>query len=250
MLVNVTLPVYNEEFTLAHSVAVLDKFLSSQPAFEYEIFIVDNGSTDRTNHVAIELWNQYRNLRVRRLLTKGRGLALKLAWKASDADILTYMDIDLSTDLRAFPIMIEALANGNYDLATGSRLLPLSDTTRSLKREILSQGYNHIVRSMFNTNLSDFQCGFKAITRRSANFLLPMVKDDGWFFDTELLLKAVYRGRMVLDMPVKWTEDPDSRVKIIPTAIDDLKGLVRVKRELAIQSRERSDWKNGFRGWF
>jgi hypothetical protein len=182
-------------------------------------------------------------------MQRGRGLALKRVWSESEADILSYMDVDLSTNLLAFPVMIRVLITGDFDLVTGSRLQKSSRTARCLKREILSRGYNKIVRLMFETELSDFQCGFKAITARAARVLLPKIQDDSWFFDTELLLNAEHHGYRILDLPVEWVEGPDSQVKIIRTAVDDIKGLLRVRREFKQEDSERWNWKHDFRGW-
>jgi len=163
---------------------------------------------------------------------RGRGGALKRVWADSSAEILSYMDVDLSTELSAFPQLIEPLANGAYDVATGSRLLPASRTTRCRKRELISHAYNRLVRTIFHTRFSDAQCGFKAITRKAAAELLPLVEDEAWFFDTELLVWAEQRGYRTLDLPVRWVEDPDSRVKLVRTAWQDLSGIRRLRRNL------------------
>jgi hypothetical protein len=161
---------------------------------------------------------------------KGRGRALRQVWLESDADVLSYMDVDLSTGLAAFPPLIEALLNGGYDIAVGSRLLKPEWTQRGLKREVVSRGYNLLVKAFFQTRFSDAQCGFKAITRQACRALLPLVEDTGWFFDTELLVVAEKLDYAIFDLPVHWADDPDSRVKIIRTAWEDIKGLVRVRK--------------------
>jgi hypothetical protein len=163
---------------------------------------------------------------------KGRGRALKVAWGESEADILSYMDVDLSTNLSAFPLLLESLASGGFDLAIGTRLHPQSLTKRCRKREFISRFYNRLVRLVFGTHFSDAQCGFKAITRAAAQRLLPAVEDNGWFFDTELLVIAEKCGYRIYQQPVVWTEDPDSRVRIVSTAWEDLKGMARVYRKL------------------
>ena len=230
MLVNVTLPVYNEEKILSASVRTLHEFLTHRCRFDWEIVIADNASTDGTLSVAGELARQFTGVRVAHLDQKGRGRALKSVWLQSSADILSYMDIDLSSNLFAFPPMIEALISGGFDIAIGSRLLKASTTRRSLKREIISRGYNYLVKSFFLTKFSDAQCGFKAITKQVAGDLLPKVEDVGWFFDTELLILAEKKGFRIFDLPVSWIEDLDSRVKIVHTAVEDIKGLIRVRR--------------------
>ncbi len=230
MLVHVVIPVYNEEQQLRSSVTRLAEFMGKCCRFDWEIIIANNASTDRTLEIAHALSEELPGVQVLHLSEKGRGRALMAAWKTSDADILTYMDVDLSTDLSAFPPMIEALACGGFDLGTGSRLLKPELTTRSLKREFISRCYNLLIRLMFRTRFSDAQCGFKAITKAAARDLLPAIEDTGWFFDTELLILAEIFGYRLFDLPVRWIDDPDSRVKIVRTAYDDIRGLIRVKR--------------------
>jgi hypothetical protein len=172
------------------------------------------------------------NVEVLHLDMKGRGGALRAAWTQSRADILSYMDVDLSTDMRAFPPMIAALESGEYDLSVGSRLHRDARTERGWRRGLISQVYNRLVKRLFATHFSDAQCGFKAIARAAAQRLLPVVEDNGWFFDTELLIIAEKASYRICDVPVHWTEDPDTRVKVIPTAWADLKGLMRVRRRM------------------
>lgn len=230
MLVNVTIPVYNEEKILASSIETLHTFLKAHCRFEAEIIIANNASTDRTLDIANDLARRFPEVRVVHLEQKGRGRALKRVWSESKADILSYMDVDLSSNLFAFPPMIEALISGGFDVGIGSRLLKGSTTRRSIKRELISRAYNLLVKAFFFTKFSDAQCGFKAITRGTANALLSKIEDRGWFFDTELLVLAEKSGYRIFDLPVSWIEDLDSRVKIVHTALDDIKGLIRVRR--------------------
>jgi glycosyltransferase involved in cell wall biosynthesis len=230
MFVNVTIPVYNEEKILPHSVGALHAFLQHHCRFEWEIVIANNASTDRTQEVAEALMRQYDGTRVAYLDRKGRGRALKEVWQDSKADIVSYMDVDLSSNLYAFPPMIESLICGGFDIAIGSRLLKGSTTKRSFRREIISRCYNLLVKAFFATKFSDAQCGFKAMTRKTANELLPKIEDTGWFFDTELLVIGEKLGYRIFDLPVNWVEDLDSRVKIVRTATDDILGLIRVRR--------------------
>ena len=230
-LINITLPVLNEEKVLPQSVSRLCAFLSEHmPHRTWEIVIADNGSTDGTPSAATELAKSYPQVRYLRLEKRGRGLALRTSWTESQADILSYMDVDLSTDLAAFPILIEALASGGYALATGSRLLRGDLTVRGWKREMLSRGYNILVHRLMRTRFSDAQCGFKAISRVAAEELLPLVENNHWFFDTELLVLAEKVGYRICDLPVQWTDDPDSRVRIWSTMLEDVRGLLRLRR--------------------
>lgn len=229
--VDVTIPVYNEERDLAPSVTRLRAFLRENCPYRWRIMIADNASKDRTLEIARALSEQYPDEVTHiHLDAKGRGRALKAAWTASDADIVSYMDVDLSTNLRHFMPLIEPLARGEYHVATGSRLMPGARVTRQLKREIISRAYNLIVKLMFpRRRFSDAQCGFKALTRRAVRDLIPHIVDNNWFFDSELLIRAEQLGYRVWEVPVEWIEDLDSRVRIVPTAIEDLKGLWRVR---------------------
>jgi len=226
--VDITLPVFNEEKVLVQSVGTLRDFLQSGFPHQWRLVIADNASVDSTLAVAKELALLYPDVTYIHLDEKGRGRALKKAWLESKADIVSYMDIDLSTNLSHFPPLIDALTKG-YDLAIGSRLMGASRIKRSLKREVLSRGYNLIVKAMFRTRFSDAQCGFKALTRKAVQALVPLVEDNKWFFDSELLILAEKKGYRIAEIPVEWVEDLDTRVKIIRTSLDDLKGLLRVR---------------------
>ena len=229
--VDVVVPVYNEERALPQSIPVLRGFLSGPSfPFEWRIVIADNASVDNTPAVAQGLAGansgEVEYVRIER---KGRGFALKQTWLASPMDIVSYMDVDLSTDLEAFPALIGAIANNAYHVAVGSRLASESQITRSLKRRVLTRGYNTLIKAMFRTHFSDAQCGFKAVHRQAAQSIVPLIEDNNWFFDTELLILAEKMGYLVKDVPVKWVEDMDTRVKIAATVTEDMRGLLRLR---------------------
>ena len=229
--VDVVIPVLNEERALPVCVDTLLQFLGDSSPYPFRIVIADNGSTDRTPEIAESLSQaHWPRVAWSRLEIRGRGRALRKAWLESDADILTYMDVDLSTDLAAFPPMVRAIGEEGFDLAVGSRLMKgASVSKRTLKREITSRSYNTIVKAVFFTRFSDAQCGFKAISSRAAQALIPKVLDQGWFFDSELLILAEKGGYRIKDIPVCWVDDPDTRVRVVKTAVDDLKGLYRLR---------------------
>jgi len=226
--VDVVVPVYNEEAALARSVAILRDFLKDNLSCRWRIVVADNGSVDGTLAIARELAQQYSEVGYVQLEQKGRGRALRKAWLESDADVVSYMDVDLSTKLDAFPELLRALEEG-YDIAIGSRLMKDSNVKRSLKREVTSRGYNLLIKAMFCSSFSDAQCGFKAVKRDAVQVLVPLIKDQVWFFDTELLLLAGMKGYRIKDVPVEWVEDEDTRVHIAGTAWEDIKGLLRVR---------------------
>lgn len=230
--VDIVIPVYNEQRALPGCIDVLRRYLAEDFPFDWAITIVDNASTDDTPAVADELARRDR-VRVLRLDRKGRGLALRAAWSASAADVVVYMDVDLSTGLDALLPLVASLAGGHSDIAIGSRLAPGARTVRGAKRELISRCYNMLIRCTHGAKFSDAQCGFKAARTAVVRPLLAHVVDDAWFFDTELLLLAEHNGLRVHEVPVDWVEDTDSRVRLARTIADDLRGLLRVARAKA-----------------
>ncbi|ROO84023.1 GtrA-like protein [Actinocorallia herbida] len=232
-LVEVVIPVYNEEHVLEASVRRLHAYLSEGFPYGFRITVADNASTDRTSEVAARIAADLPRVRAVRLDRKGRGLALRHVWSASDADVVAYMDVDLSTDLDGFLPLVAPLLTGHSDLAIGSRLGRGSNVVRGMKRELISRCYNLLLRTTLAARFSDAQCGFKAARTQVVQALLPQVEDDAWFFDTELLLLAQRTGLRIHEVPVDWVDDPDSRVDVTKTALDDLKGMARVARRIA-----------------
>jgi glycosyltransferase involved in cell wall biosynthesis len=235
--VDVVIPVYNEEATLELSVRCLDAFLARDFPLSARITIVDNASTDRTWVIAQRLRDELPRVEALHLDDKGRGRALRAAWSTSDAPILAYMDVDLSTDLRALLPLVDPLLDGRSDIAIGSRLLPQSRVRRGLKRELISRCYNRLLHTVLGSRFHDAQCGFKALRAEAAQRLLHRIDDQGWFFDTELLVRAERLGMRIHEVPVDWNEDPDSRVNILATALTDLRGIARVRRTLGRDRR-------------
>jgi putative flippase GtrA len=227
-LIEIVIPVHNEERELAGCVRVLHTYLSEHFPFPATITIADNASTDATPQVARSLAETLPGVRVLRLEDKGRGRALRAAWSASDADVVAYLDVDLSTGLDALLPLVAPLVNGHSDLAIGSRLAPGARTVRGTKRELISRGYNALVQLLHGVSFSDAQCGFKAARTEVIRPLLAAITDEGWFFDTELLLLAEHNGLRIHEVPVDWVEDLDSRVALAATAWDDLRGLIRM----------------------
>ena len=226
-LLDIVIPVYNEEIALVGSVETVRAQLKSL-GYSYRVTIADNASTDATSLLAHQLAHRYPDVRVLSLTRKGRGHALKEAWSRSEAAVLVYMDVDLSTDLNALLPLVAPLLSGHSDLAIGSRLARSSRTTRGPKREVISRSYNLLLRSTLRTRFTDAQCGFKAIRRDVAARLLPLIEDDEWFFDTELLVVAERAGLRIHEVPVDWVDNLDSRVNILRTAAADLRGMGRL----------------------
>ncbi len=232
-VLDVVVPVHDEEVDLEPCVRRLHAHLRAAVPYSFRVTVADNASTDRTLVVARRLAAELPGVDVVHLDEKGRGRALRHVWSASDAQVLVYMDVDLSTDLAALLPLVAPLVSGHSDLAIGSRLARGSRVVRGAKRDVISRCYNVLLRGTLAARFSDAQCGFKAIRADVARRLLPLVEDTGWFFDTELLVLAERAGLRIHEVPVDWVDDPDSRVDVVATATADLKGIWRLGRALA-----------------
>jgi putative flippase GtrA len=226
--IEIVVPVYNEAAGLEQSIRRLHRFLTDGFPFSWRIVIADNASVDATPEIARRLALTLPSVRHLRLDQKGRGRALRAAWSASPAKVVCYMDVDLSTDLRGLLPLVAPLMSGHSDLAIGTRLARSARVVRGPKREFISRSYNRILRTVLRARFSDAQCGFKAVRRDVVDGLMGEVQDQGWFFDTELLVLAQRHGMRIHEVPVDWVDDPDSRVEIVRTAVTDLKGVARL----------------------
>ncbi|MFE2932247.1 glycosyltransferase [Streptomyces sp. NPDC059278] len=232
-VLDVVIPVFNEENDLEPSVRRLHTHLRETFPYPFRITIADNASTDSTPQIAARLAAELPEAQWLRLTEKGRGRALRTAWSLSPAPVLAYMDVDLSTELTALLPLVAPLLSGHSDIAIGTRLAPGSRVVRGPKREITSRCYNVLLRSVLAVRFSDAQCGFKAVRRDVAEQLLPLIQDSEWFFDTELLVIAERAGLRIHEVPVDWVDDPDTRVDILATALADLRGIARISGALA-----------------
>jgi putative flippase GtrA len=228
--VDIIVPVHNEAHVVAGNVGRLHGYLSDHFPFSWRITVVDNASTDGTWAIAQQLGATLPGVRALHLDRKGRGLALRTAWNQSDAQVVAYMDVDLSTDLDALLPLVAPLVSGHSDIAIGSRLTPGSRVVRGPRREVISRAYNLLLRLVLRTRIRDAQCGFKAGRAPAVRALLPLIEDDGWFFDTELLVLAERSGLRIHEVPVDWVDDPDTRVDLWRTAVADLRGVWRILR--------------------
>ncbi|MBL7169613.1 MAG: glycosyltransferase family 2 protein [Candidatus Aenigmarchaeota archaeon] len=226
----IVVPVYNEEEQLELSVEKILEVCKKNYR-NFEIIIADNASIDKTLKIAKKLSKKYKQVKYIHLDQKGRGRALKKAWTTTDADIICYMDVDLSTDLKYLKPLTNAIEDG-YDISFGSRHQKQSQLKRSLKRDILSKGYNFLLKLFLNVRFDDAQCGFKAINKRVGKNLIPEIENNEWFFDTELLVKGERLGYRLKEVPVKWIEDKESTVKIRETVESYLRNIFRLKKEL------------------
>lgn len=226
---NVVIPVYNEEVELEERVTTLVGFMGAHLGeYDWRVTVADNASTDQTLAIAKKLAKKFPTVAVLHLDQKGRGRAVKKAWTECKADLLAYMDLDLSTDLKHFPPLVHALLRG-YDIAIGSRNATGARVYgRNLLRTITSKGYIALIKLFFMVRFTDAQCGFKAVTRRIVDELVPHIEDNAWFFDTELLILAEKLGYRIYEEPVTWIDNPGSTVRVVKTAMGDLEGLKRL----------------------
>jgi glycosyltransferase involved in cell wall biosynthesis len=228
--VEIVVPVYNEAHVLADSIGRLHAYLEESFPFPFRITVADNASTDGTWQAAADLTARLPHVHAVRLEAKGRGRALKQVWSDSTADVVAYMDVDLSTGLEGFLPLVAPLLSGHSDLAIGSRLHRQADVVRGPKREFISRSYNRLLKFGLAARFSDAQCGFKAVRTDVFRALAPHIEDTAWFFDTELLVLAQRNRLRIHEVPVDWVDDPDSRVDIVRTALDDLRGMRRMLR--------------------
>jgi glycosyltransferase involved in cell wall biosynthesis len=230
----IVVPVHNEQLTLRESIRRLHAHTrTTLPELDVRITIADNASTDLTAVIARKLLDECSGVGLMQLPEKGRGRALRAAWNASDADLVAYMDVDLSTDLKHLAPLVRPLLADAADIAIGSRLARGAEVRRSLRRELISRAYNHLLRSALGVRVSDAQCGFKAARRATVLPLLERVENQTWFFDTELLYLAEQAGLRIFELPVRWIEDRDSSVRITRTVVENLCGIARLRRATA-----------------
>ena len=232
LAIDVAVPVFNEQAILESSIRTLHEYLSTRIDLQWRITIADNASTDDTADIADRLAASLTGVVAVHLGEKGRGRALKQVWLHSTAAVVAYLDVDLSTDLSALPPLIAPLLSGHSDVAIGTRLAPGARVVRGRTREFISRSYNLLLRGAMAVRFSDAQCGFKAVRREVAQQLIPLIEDNGWFFDTELLIIAERSGLRIHEVPVDWIDDPHSSVDIVSTAREDIKGMLRVGRSI------------------
>lgn len=215
----IVLPVYNEEKIIKKSITKILNEIKKIKNYEFKILICDNGSNDKTAEISKKI-SENLIIDYTFIKYKGRGNAIKTSWLESDADILTYMDIDLSTDIKDLKKLINSCEN--YDLVIGCRYCKESNINRNKFRLFVSKTYNFIIRYFFKSNIKDFQCGFKAITKNKGKKILKLCKNKKWFFDTELVLISEKKQLDIFQLPVKWKESDNSKVNIFIDILDYL----------------------------
>jgi len=237
--VSVVLPAYNEADTIEQTVSItLETLASFLPEDAYEVIVAEDGCSDRTPEIATRLADE--DSRIRHVHSDdrlGRGGALEYAFDQADGETLVYFDTDLATDMSHLEELVNAVRVDGYDVATGSRWMPENRADRPAKRGIPSFGYNTLVRTVLRSDLKDHQCGFKAFDRQALEALLPLVQDEHWFWDTELLVKAQRNGYRVKEFAVDWTPKGDSKVDIVRDVFGMGSQILRTFWELSVSPR-------------
>ena len=233
--IEITIPVLNEEFRLEQGVTKAVGFLENSKIDNYSIALADNGSTDNTEKVARVLTERFPSVRAIKVHKRGVGLALKQSWASSDADLIGYMDVDLATDLNHILEVYQIFQSQEVDIVNGSRLLPDSQVkNRSVIRGITSHGFNFLLKTLLNVNISDGMCGFKFLKKTSYDKISQSgLENNDWFFCAELLVKAEWMGMKICEIPIKWEDDKDSRVELFKTIINYSKEIKRLKLQMA-----------------
>ncbi len=237
MKITIAIPAYNEEIILKNNILILYNFLKNNISDDWKIVITDNNSSDRTGEIGKDLEKEYLKIKYLFVSRKGKGLAIRTAWENSDVDVCCFMDADLATDLSALPALISAISKNNYDIAAGSRFLPESKVERSLIRKFVSQNYRLALHWLLGLKIKDAPCGFKAVNRKVIKNILPKIKNNTWFFDTEMVFLAEKENYRVKEIPVSWTEHKKigrkSRVNFIKVSLEYLKEIWRLKKTYA-----------------
>lgn len=243
MTTEVIFPVYNESDTLSEQIKIFNEFFEEEFKKNIFITIADNGSTDNTATISDKLLKNKLIQKYIFIPQKGRGRAIKDCIKKSKADIVCYMDIDLSTDLAHFKELIDSISKKGNDISIGSRLSKKSKVVGRKKiREFTSRAYNLLIKFFFPmSGIKDMQCGFKAFSRKKILPVIDLVQNNRWFFDTELIIISRKLNLKIDQIPVKWTDDPNTSVNIISTAIEDIVGLTKLRFKLFKKIHIRND---------
>lgn len=216
--VSMVFPAYNEAKMLRDTVEKTVQALE-ESAYSYEIIIAEDGSTDGTDKIALELSRQYPTVRhIHSDQRLGRGLALKNAFNSCGGEILAFMDVDLATDIKHLKTLIESIKEG-YDIAIGSRMHPESKVERKLSRKISSKMYNFMVRTLLGSKIKDHQCGFKAFKREPLLRILEETKSTHWFWDTEILVRSSKKGYKIKEIPVEWRSGKETKVHLFKDSL-------------------------------
>ena len=233
----ITIPCYNEEIVLEKTVFSVTQYAQEHLGqHDWNLLILDNASKDSTLEIARKLKSHHPKIVVDQVNNPGRGRALRESWgRHKDYDIYSYMDADLATDIKDLAFIISKVAEGT-DIVVGSRYIPYANVKRNLLRRILSSIYNLLLRLILKVEFRDAQCGFKAMSKKVVHGVVPKTLDDGWFWDTELMIIASHSGHTLLEVPVTWREVRDelrrSTVTVRSEVMRNLRNIWIMRRRL------------------
>ena len=217
--VSILIPAYNEALQIEKCVRAVNDAVSAF-SNSYEIIVTEDGSTDETSSIVSKLMKTMPNLRFLHMpIRLGKGKAIKRGLGSAQGEIILFMDVDLATNLDYLPKFLE-LIKTNGGLAIGSRYAQGAIVKRHFSRTMASLVYNIFVRALFLDGIKDHQCGFKAMSSDVAR-ASESVKADGFFFDTEMILRCKKLGFPVMEVGVEWAENPrlsESKVRVFNDA--------------------------------
>ncbi|MBU4369349.1 glycosyltransferase [Patescibacteria group bacterium] len=245
MKITIAIPAYNEEKIIGQKIDQLFKFCQEQlsrPSFssknlggyQWLIVVAINGSKDKTLEIVQEKSKIYSNLEYVNLDTPGKGGAIRKAWQTYTGDINIFMDADLSTELKSIHKLIKAIEQENYQIVIGSRYQKQSHLERSVIRSLFSHTYNLILKIFFNLKITDASCGFKAVSKKVIEKIVPKIKNNDLFFDTELLILARQSNLSIKEIPVTWRDEKQrkTKIKIFKTSFAYFKEIIKLKARL------------------
>lgn len=233
MKLAILFPVLNEHLRLERGITRCVTYMRANVTISYELIIVDNGSDDDTPEIARRLEKEYEEVSYIRIEERGVGIAFKTGVERTDADVVGYMDIDLSTDLSYLSRTIELFeADSKLEYVNGTRFSKESDTQgRKWYRKITSAGLVFLLKTLFDMKATDALCGFTFVRTDLGKKLVAKCSDDhGWFYTVEFLLRAERMGANILDMPVEWIEDYDTTVNVPKTIKNYIIQMRRLRR--------------------
>lgn len=240
MKVNILFPVLDEERRLEKGILKTLIFLKKNKLFDYQLTIIDNGSTDATEAISTWLCEKYPQVKYLKTPNRGVGVALRTGVAANTCEIIGYMDIDLSTNIDHLREVKDIFENQpDIKIIKGSRLMKNSTVVgRKANRELTSRGLNGLLHVVFDNHFTDALCGFDFYRKETFEKLIAASsRDNGWFYCVELLLRAERMGIEVHDIPVVWEDDYDTKVKVVKTVVSYLKRIKFLKSEFTKEDR-------------
>ncbi len=233
MKISIVIPAYNEEERIVNGIREVQKYLAKKP-WEHEIIVVDDGSKDKTAALVKEMMQKDKRVKLfRNVPNRGKGYSVRRGMLAAKGDYVLFTDADMSTPMRELDEFLKHMAE--YDIAIGSRNLAQSRIMikQPKFRQMLGKTFPFIVRTLLRLPIKDTQCGFKLFSRKAANDVFSRQRLERFAFDAEVLFIALRLGLRIKELPVEWTNDPRSKVRVFRDSFRMLRDVVRVWRNAA-----------------